>query len=180
MSVRSSLMTAPLSGWPLGSFTFPSSVVVWAQAEQANRATRPAKESCCRNRAIIMIRLLLPRISIPGYYELESKTAEEQSSDNARGGKHVCFPGRLSTSRQPHSGLRASNHLSVHQTSYLNVRQFFTIERRGSSVFRVGFVGAVLLSVGSGLLWARDISKAEELYRHTAYEESLSLLDKKS
>jgi tetratricopeptide (TPR) repeat protein len=61
-----------------------------------------------------------------------------------------------------------------------NVRQFFTIEGQGSSVIRVGLVGAVLLSVSSGLLSARDIGKAEELYHHTAYEESLNLLDKKS
>src|SRR3954467_4029310 len=80
MSVRSSLITAPLSGCPLGSFTSPSSVVVWAQAEQAKRATRPAKESCCRNRAIIVILLLLPGISISGYYEFSLKTADEPRS----------------------------------------------------------------------------------------------------
>jgi len=38
----------------------------------------------------------------------------------------------------------------------------------------------VILLVVSGFLSAHDLGKAEELYRHTAYENSLDLLDKKS
>src|SRR5438270_13189471 len=37
-----------------------------------------------------------------------------------------------------------------------------------------------MFSATGGLLSAHDIAKAEELYRHTSYEESLNLLDKKS
>jgi len=47
-------------------------------------------------------------------------------------------------------------------------------------VSRVSLVAALFLSVASGWLSARDITKAEELYRHTAYEDSLSLLDQKN
>ena len=44
---------------------------------------------------------------------------------------------------------------------------------------RSGLILGGVFMVVSGLS-AHDLSKAEELYRHTAYEESLNLLDKKS
>jgi tetratricopeptide (TPR) repeat protein len=47
-------------------------------------------------------------------------------------------------------------------------------------VLRAGLVVAVLLSAISGPTFAHDLSAAEDLYRHTSYEESLNLLDKKS
>lgn len=47
-------------------------------------------------------------------------------------------------------------------------------------MFRAVLVAAVIFSATGGLLSAHDLPKAEELYRHTAYEESLNLLDKKS
>lgn len=46
-------------------------------------------------------------------------------------------------------------------------------------MFRVGLATFLLLITGEGV-FAHDLNKAEELYRHTAYEESLKLLDKKS
>ena len=45
---------------------------------------------------------------------------------------------------------------------------------------RSGLKLGVIFLVVSGLLSAHDLGKAEELYRHTAYENSLDLLDKKS
>ena len=47
------------------------------------------------------------------------------------------------------------------------------------AVHRSGLILGGVFMVVSGLS-AHDLSKAEELYRHTAYEESLNLLDKKS
>lgn len=47
-------------------------------------------------------------------------------------------------------------------------------------MFRVGLVAALLVLVTGERSWANDLAKAEELYRYTAYEESLALLDKKS
>lgn len=47
-------------------------------------------------------------------------------------------------------------------------------------MFRAVLVAAVIFLATGGLLSAHDLAKAEELYRHTAYEESLNLLDKKS
>ena len=47
-------------------------------------------------------------------------------------------------------------------------------------MFRAGLAAVIVVLVtGEGVL-AHDVNKAEELYRHTAYEESLTLLDKKS
>jgi len=47
-------------------------------------------------------------------------------------------------------------------------------------VLRAVLVAAVIFSANAGLLSAHDLDKAEDLYRHTAYEDSLTLLDKKS
>ncbi len=68
----------------------------------------------------------------------------------------------------------------LHASKSLSVREFTTIERTGEiAVFRLGLVGVVVVLVGASV-FAHDLNKAEELYRHTAYEESLNLLDKKS
>lgn len=47
-------------------------------------------------------------------------------------------------------------------------------------MFRVGLAAALLVLVTGERSSANDLAKAEELYRYTAYEESLALLDKKS
>lgn len=46
-------------------------------------------------------------------------------------------------------------------------------------MFRLGLLGVIGLVLGASV-FAHDLNKAEELYRHTSYEESLNLLDKKS